>query len=224
MHPRARVSGQQRVAGHNRFLSRPGPTRQAQLRGTRAFVGDRTDGQPGLLGVLGDQHTQAGGVFESAAHDQRVVHADPVVGEHPHRGDTGIHHAHLGEFSSGEPDRDGADGMYVDQTDLLSPVPDVVGDHRTVGHRMGVGHREHRRVATQRCCRRTGLDVLGIFAARLAQVGVQVDQPRQQHVIGGIDDIRRIGDGQSGPDVSDLVVVDEHVDPFALAVQPHSAQ
>ncbi len=71
-----------------------------------------------------------------------------------------------------------ADRVHVDQPDLLAAVPDVVGDDRAVGDRVGVGHREHRGVAAQSRCRRTGFDVLGVLAAGLAQVGVQVDEAR----------------------------------------------
>ena len=59
---------------------------------------------------------------------------------------------------------------------------------------VGVGHREHRGVAAQSRCGRTGFDVLGVFAARLAQVGVQVDESGQQHLTGGVDDVGVFGD------------------------------
>ena len=112
-----------------------------------------------------------------------------VVGEHPHLRGAGGHHAHLGELGSGQPDGDRADRVHVDQPDLLPPVPDVVGDHRAVGDRVGVGHREHRGESTESRCGRAGFDVLGVFAAGLAQMGVQVDESRQQHLPGGVDDI-----------------------------------
>ena len=88
--------------------------------------------------------------------------------------------------------------MHVDQPDLLAAVPDVIGHHRAVGHRVGVRHREHRGVAAQcRCCR-TGFDVLGVLAARLTQVSVQVDEARQQDLIGRVDDVGVVGD-RPGP-------------------------
>src|SRR5215211_1734093 len=57
------------------------PAREPETGGVGPFVGDCADGQPWFLGVLGDQHAEAGGVLEGAAHHQRVVHADAVVGE-----------------------------------------------------------------------------------------------------------------------------------------------
>ena len=89
-------------------------------------------------------------------------------------------------------------GMHVDEPDLLAAVPHVVGDDRAVGDRVGVGHREHRRVATQSRCGRAGFDVLGVLAARLAQVGVQVDEAGQQDLAGGVDDVGVVGD-RPGP-------------------------
>ena len=74
------------------------PAGQTQPGRGRAFVGKRTDGQPRLLGVLGDEDVEALGVFEGAAHRQRVVDAFAVVAEHLHLGRTRSHHAHLGEL------------------------------------------------------------------------------------------------------------------------------
>ena len=131
-------------------------------------------------------------------HHQRVVHADAVVGEHAHLGRARGHHSHLGELGSGQSHGDRADRVHVDQADLLAAVPHVVGDHRAVRHRRGVGHREDCGVAAQSCCGRTGFDVFGVFAARFAQVGVQVDEAGQQDLAGGVDR-RRHRRGWTGP-------------------------
>ena len=95
---------------------------------------------------------------------------------------------------AGQSDGDRADRVHVDQADLLPAVPDMVGDHRAVGDRIGVGHREHRGETTQSRCGRAGFDVLGVLAARLAQMGVQVDEAGQQHLTGGVDDVGVVGD------------------------------
>ena len=111
--------------------------------------------------------------------------------------------------------------MHIDQADLLTAVPHVVGDHRAVGDRVGVGHREYRGVATQSRCGRTGFDVLGVFAAGFAQMGVQVDEAGQQDLAAGVEDVGVVGDRQVRADVGDLAVVDQHVDPVTLAVETH---
>ena len=46
-----------------------------------------------------------------------------------------------------------------------------------VDGRLGVGHGHHRGVAAERAGPSAGLDGLGLLPARLAQVGVQVDEP-----------------------------------------------
>ena len=122
-------------------------------------------------------------------HHQRVMHADAVVGEHPHLGRAGGHHSHLGELGSGQAHGDRPDRMHVDQADLLAAVPHVVGDHRAVCDRVGVGHRENCGETAQSRCGRAGFNVFGVFAARLAQMGVQVDEARQQDLAGGVDHV-----------------------------------
>ena len=184
---------------------------------------DGTDGQPRLLGVLGDQHADSGGVLQGTAHHQRVVHADAVVGEHLHLPDPCGHQPHFGELGPCQADGDRADRVDVDESDLLAAVPHVVGDDRGVGDRVGVGHREHRGESAECCCRRTSFDVLGILSAGLAQVGVQVDEPRQQHLSRRVDDVGRVGDAPDRADCFDLAVGDQDVDGIALTVEPHVA-
>ena len=103
------------------------------------------------------------------------------------------HQAHLGELLALQAHGDRADRVHVDQADLLAAPPHVVGHHRAVGDRVGVGHREHRGVAAESRCGRTGFDVLGVLAARLAQVGVQVDQPGSSTWPVGVDDLGVLG-------------------------------
>src|SRR5581483_9203443 len=116
-----------------------------------------------------------------------------------------------------------ADRVHVDQTHLLAPLPDVVGDHRAVGDRVGVGHREHCGVSAQSGCSRTGFDVFRVFAARFTQVSVQVDKPRQQDLPGGVDHVGVFWNLKSRTDVDDLPVIDQYVDAIALAVAAHTA-
>src|SRR6476620_1250227 len=111
--------------------------------------------------------------------------------------------------------------MHVDQADLLAAVPDVIGDDRAVGDRIGVGHREYGGVSAQSSCCRTGFDILGVFSSGLAQMGVQIDEAGQQDLAGGIDDIGIVGYGQPGADVRDLSVGHQDVDLVALSVAPH---
>ncbi len=222
MYPRTGVAGQQRIARHDGLLGRARPAGQAQPGGVGTLVGDGADGQPRLLGVLGDQHTEPGRILQGTTHHQRVVDADAVVGEHPHLARAGGHHSHLGELRSGQTHGDRPDRVHVDQPDLLAAVPHVVGDHRAVRHRRGVGHREDCREAAQSRCGRTCFDVFSVFAPGFAQMRVQVDKAGQQDLAGGVVDVGIVGDRQVGPDVGDLAVVHQHVDRVALAVGPYA--
>ena len=78
------------------------------------------------------------------------------------------------------PDGDGADRMHVDEPDLGAAAAHVQRDDVGVDDRSGVGHREHGGEPAERRRGRARRDRLGLLAARLAQVGVQVDEPRQQ--------------------------------------------
>ena len=146
------------------------------------------------------------------------MHADAVVGEHPHLPGACGHHAHLGELFAFQSHRHRADRVHVDEPDLLAAVPDMVGDDGAVGDRVGVGHREHRGVSPQSCCRRTGFDVLGVLTARLTQVGVQIDEAGKQDLVGGVENVGVVGYGQVRADVGDLAVGRQDVDPVPLAV------
>ena len=177
--PRADVLGQQHVPGDDRLLGDRRPAGQAEPGGDVTLVHLRARGEPGLLGVLGDDAVERLDVLQRAAHQPRVGHAVPVVGEDPDPGRGVGHRAELGQLLAGQPDGDRADRLHVDQPGLAAEPPDLLDDAGRVGDRRGVGHRAHRGVAAERRGPRAGLDGLGVLAARLAQVGVQVDQARQ---------------------------------------------
>ena len=60
-----------------------GQPRRPEHGGERALVHLRALGEPRLLRVLGDDAVERLDVLQRAAHEQRVVHARAVVGEHP---------------------------------------------------------------------------------------------------------------------------------------------
>ena len=147
--PRPGLAGQRAVAGDDRLLRRRRPPGQPELRRDDALVRLRARGEPVVLGVLGDHRVERRGVLQRPAHDDGVVHAPAVVGEHPHPGAGGGHRAELGHPLAREPDGDGADRVHVDQPDLLAEAVHVLDDDGGVGHRVRV--RASRR---PRCSRR----------------------------------------------------------------------
>ncbi len=174
------LAGQRAVAGDDRLLGGGGPAGQPEPRGDDALVRLGADGEPVVLGVLGDHDVERGGVLQRPAHDHRVGDAAAVVGEHAHLGAAVRHGAELGHLGALEAHGDRADRVHVDEADLVAAAAHVLADDVAVGDRIGVGHGEDGGEAAQRCGGRAGRDGLGLLAAGLAQVRVQVDEAGQQ--------------------------------------------
>jgi hypothetical protein len=83
-----------------------------------------------------------------------------------------------------------------------------------------VGHGDDVRVAAQRGGLRAGIYGLGVVATGFAQVGVQVDQPGQQHQPVAVDHLIT---GQAGPDLGNHPAVEHDVN-GGLAVRPDTAK
>ena len=150
-------------------------------------------------------------VLERAAHQHRVGHADAVVGEDAHaRGGVG-HGTQLGETLALQPDGDGADGLDVAESALSAEPPDLLDDPRGVGDRRGVRHRVHAGEPAAGCGLRAGEHRLCVLAARLAQVGVQVDETGQRHEAVGVDDRDVLVDLQACTDLDDHAVAQQQV-------------
>ena len=90
---------------------------------------------------------------------------------------------------------------------LAAQPPDLLDDAGRVGDRLGVGHRVHGREAAHRGRHGAGLDRLGVLAAGLAQVRVQVDEPGQQHHAGAVHDfvVEPVESSPVAPPVVELV-------------------
>lgn len=180
MHPGADVLGEQDVAGDDRLLGDGGPATEAQLGGDDALVHLGALGEAGLLGVLGDDAAEGLHVLQGAPHDHGVVHALAVVGEDGDAGGGLVHGAQLGELLALQTDGDGADGLHVAVAGLLAQAPDLLDDTGGVGDREGVGHGEDGGVAAGGGGAGAGEDGLAVLAAGLAQVGVEVDEAREE--------------------------------------------
>ena len=112
------------------------------------------------------------GVLQRAPHDRRVVHAPPVVGEHPHPR-PGAAMAPSRRAARPRAHGDRADGVDVGQPDPRRGAEHELDPPRC-RRRLGVGHAA-RGVAPDRGRRPPG-DRLLVLVARLTEVGVEVDQ------------------------------------------------
>ena len=90
------------------------------------------------------------------------------------------HRAQLGEPLALEADGHGADRAHVDPAGVPAEPPDLLDDARGVLRRRGVRHRVHGGEPAHRGGAGAGADRLGVLAAGLAQVRVQVDEAGQQ--------------------------------------------
>ena len=200
----ADVRGEQAVPRDDRLLGHGGPAGQAKAAGHLALVELGALGEPGILRVLGDHPVEGLDVFQGPAHQQRVGHAPAVVGEHADsRGRVG-HGAELGEPGAGQPDRDRADRLDVAVPGRPAQAPDLLDHPGGIGDRIGIGHGVHGGVAAERGRPGAGLDRLGVLAARLAQVRVQVDQAGQGDQAVGVEHLgagvaQPGADGRDGP-------------------------
>ena len=204
------VRGQQDVAGDDRLLGDRRPAGQAQDPGQLALVHLRALGQPGLLRVLRDDAVEGLHVLQRAPHQVRVGDALAVVGEDPHAGRGVGHRAELGQPLAGQAHGDRADREHVAVPGLAAQPPDLLDHAGGVGDRVGVGHGVHGGEAAEGGGPGAGVDGLGVLAARLAQVGVQVDQARQGDQAAGVDH-HGPGDRAQGPGVGDDAVAQEEV-------------
>lgn len=208
------MGGEQYVAGDDRLLGDGGPAAETEFRGDDALVHLGALGEAGFLGVLRDDAVEGLHVLQRTAHDHRVVDALAVVGEDFHSGGRIVHGAELGELLALQADSDGADRLHVAVAGLLAEPPDLLDDTGGVGDREGVGHGMHGGEATDGRRLRPGEDGLGVLAAGLAQVGVEVDQAGQQDLALGLDDGRVTG-LDAGTDCGDGFAVDQDVLGFA---------
>ena len=225
MQARTHVLGQQHVAGDDRLLGHSGPARQADLGGDDALVHLRALGEARLLRVLGHYAVERLDVLQRATHEDRVVHALAVVGEDADAGGGVRHGAELGELLAAQAHGHRADGVHVDPAGLLAEPVDLLDDARGVLRRRRVGHGVHGGEPARRGGAGAGEHRLGVLPAGLAQVGVQVDEPGQEHVplrpdlMGALGHLDRAG----GPDRGDHSVRQDDVDRFR-AVGKHPTQ
>ena len=166
-----------------------------------AFVHVAAGGQRVVLAVLGQRDAEARGVLEGAAHEPRVLHAGAVVGEEAHA--ERRHLRHRRQLLAGAADGDGTGDVDVAQRGGAE-LQHLAHDGGAVDRRLGVRHGDDRGVAAERGGPRAGLDRLGLLAARLAQVGVQVDEAGADDAPAGVE--HRAWPSRSGADRGDDAV------------------
>ncbi|MDQ1104300.1 hypothetical protein QE405_001584 [Nocardioides zeae] len=140
----------------------------------------------GSWACWGDDAAEGLHVLQRPAHHAGVGDALPVVGEHADPGAAAGHEPQLGELLAPQALGDGTDRLHVDDAGGAAERVHALRGLRRVGHRARVGHRQDGGVAAARRGRRARADRLRVLAAGLAQVGVEVDEAREQHEAVGL--------------------------------------
>ena len=152
------------------------PGRPSRLQHV-ALVHHRAFGEPGHLAVLGERDAEVERVLERPAHQQRILHAVAVVGEEVHAG--GGELGERRELLAVAADRDRSRREHVAQPGELALAADEVDHARPqswVGSVLGIATIAVKPPSA--AARLPGLDRLGLLLARLAEVGVEVDEAR----------------------------------------------
>jgi hypothetical protein len=149
--PGADILGQQDIPGDNALLGNGRPSRQAEPRGQRTLIHLGINSQSGVLGVLRNHSVECLGLFESPAHDQRVVDAFAIVRKDPNGTTARGHGCHRGELLPRKAFGDCANWAHRDITGLAPHLRNGVGDAGSISDRVCVGHRMDGCEPTKRC-------------------------------------------------------------------------
>jgi hypothetical protein len=178
--PGAGQLGELDVAGDDGGLGDRGPAGQAETsRQLTLVAAGVAPGQPRVLGVLGDHPVERPDVLQGPAHQPRIGDAVAVVGEHPDRGRGAGHQPELGQLTPGQAlaDRAHGDDLSCPSRRPSAATCSAASAVSVTGSVFAIASTAVKPPRRGRGAAGVGLRVL---APRLAQVGVQVDEPRQR--------------------------------------------
>ena len=216
VHPPTGEPRQGDVARHHHLLGlgrdprHPEPTRPLPL------VHVAATGHVVVFTVLCQRDVEAPGVLEGSPHDSHVLDTGTVVGEEVDAQRREL--AHGSQALSGAAHGDGT-GHRHEAGGTGSQGEHLERDRGTVDGRIGVGHGDHSREPAQRGRPRSGLHRLGLLGAGLAEVGVEVHEPRSDNAATRVEHRRAARHGRPRGDLDHLGAVHHHIgDPFAPTV------
>ncbi len=159
---------------------------------------------------MGDDNGAEGrGILQGPAHDFAVAHRHAVVRHGRAAGF--LEFADFREVFAFLPLGDAADGIDATGPFLLGLAADIEGDAFVIDYRLGVGHAGNGREAAGDRGSRSGNHVLLVFESGIAQVDMNVDQPRHDQLAACVDLLRSLfGDILGNP--ADIPVFDQNVE------------
>ena len=161
-----------------------------------------------VLAVIHERQIEHFGIFAGASHQLVALHTVAVVGDGDHPG--------LGEGTDGgegfafHVDGDTAGREHVHDGVAFDHILDILDRAGIARGGRGVGHANHGGKATGGRTVGTGRDVFLMGLARLAEVNVDVDQPRAGYEIGAVDDLGLLF-VRGGKSIDDDAVLDEEI-------------
>ena len=178
--------GDQEVPGNRRRFADGRLAGQAQSGRDGPFVHRRSPRETRILRVLNHRHCEESGVLERPAQQVPVADPVPVVGKRDRAG--APHFPELGELLPPAAARDGPDRIDARGPGFRAPRRDECGHGAVVVDRVRIRHRADRREAAGRRGGCAGCDRLRVFAPRLAQVDVEIDEPGKDEQPRGVKD------------------------------------
>ena len=206
---RTLLLGQANVARHHQRLGNARPTAEAERGRDRALVHVAAVRQRRLLLVQGQGQVERPYVLQGSAHQSCALDRRAVVGKA--RGTAVGEVAHLCQRFARAPDANRGEEADLDDGAFLGAVERGLERGARVDHRIGIRHREDRRVATRGSRSRAGGAILFVFLAGHTQVHVWIDEAGQQGLARALQDARADGSGNLVADLDDLAVLDQQV-------------
>jgi len=189
MQRRPGVFRQQEVPGDHDLLGDSRDSGQTELRGGQSFVHGPAGGQGEILAVGNHRQSQGMGVFQRPAHDGAIHDGFAVVG----KGD-GSCFLEVPELRQGFPlgtQRNGGDGINMDEVRLSGLAEDEFRDGTVVIHGTGIGHTGHRGESADGGRRASRGNGFLVFIARLPEMDMHIDET------GGDDEAPQLHDPES---------------------------
>ncbi len=178
-------SDESEVASDHDLLRERRDALHAQARRERSLVHVAACGETGVHGVLGDRAPELCNVLHGAPQQTGVGHRVTVVGEEPDAGSPQL--VEVSQLPALPAGRDAAGRGDVYEPHFTAPVDDVAGQVPRVDDGVRVRHGDDGRVPAGGRGGRAGGDVLLVLLARLAQVGVEIDEAGRDPGAGSVD-------------------------------------
>ena len=176
------------VAGHHDVFGAGRNPPQPQPHRSRALVDIAGDAQIEVFTVVDHRQPERARILHCPPHHARIHDRHAVVGNG--HGTGFLHGADLGQLLAFAAFGDGANWEDVDDRVPPRPFHDEAGDGGAVVDRDRVRHATDGAEPSRGGRPRSRLDRFGMLDAGLAQVDVNVDEPRSDDTAGGVMDFR----------------------------------